>query len=195
MMPVLMLWAPSLGRCYRKIWPNIEKTINDVLTDAIGTGMAWGVGMLSMAVWSTLTGGMLDTYLANSGMLDSWMWWSRLDAKTCAACVSLHGRVFPLTMMMNDHPHGRCIPLPIIKYPAIFGGDHTLPIDPPEMGEDWFARLTPEEQEELLGTGLYEAWSAGDVDFANLATEADHDVYGTIVRRATIDEAKTPPPK
>lgn len=170
---------------------HIEKTIDDVLTDTIGTGMAWGVGMLSMALWSTLTGAMLDTYQANSGMLDGWMWWARLDMKTCAACVSLHGRVFPLTIMMNDHPHGRCIPLPVIKYPAIFGGDHTLPIDSPPTGESWFAKLAPELQESLLGAELYEAWLAGDVDFADLAIEVDHDVYGTIMRRATVNEAKS----
>ena len=57
------------------------------------------------------------TYEANSDILSGWMWNAAKSERSCAACLALDGRVFPLGTQMNSHPRCRCVQTPVLSDP------------------------------------------------------------------------------
>ena len=104
---------------------------------------------------------------ANHEVLEGWMWWAKLDPRTCASCIAQHGQLHPLEEPGPlDHHQGRCARVPRTKTWAELGFDgvpETVP--PPESGLDWFKRQPENVQREVLGPKRYEAWLAGDYPF------------------------------
>jgi hypothetical protein len=121
-----------------------------------------------------------QAYRENSRVLDGWIWSSSLDARTCLSCLSLHGKVFPLSAVCNDHHSGRCSGLPLVK-------GATWMLEMP-TGEEWFNDQPAATQREMMGPGMYDAWKRDQVNFNDLSREYSDDVYGTMRRVATLRE-------
>lgn len=98
-----------------------------------------------------------ETYIAHSDVLSGWYWQAALDARTCAMCIAMHGRVFSVTERLQSHPNCRCQPLPIV---------HGAPL--PESGPEWFARQEPGVQRSVLGAGKFEAYRKGELLLTDL---------------------------
>lgn len=113
----------------------------------------------------------LDAYRAaaqageeqHADVLDGWVWLATLSARTCPACLSMHGREFPLTQAGPEgHPQCRCSRMPKVKTWADLGFDG-IEEPPPLIGDAdaFFTGLTPAQQRDLLGRRGYLAWQAG----------------------------------
>jgi len=98
-----------------------------------------------------------ETYMAHSDVLSGWYWQAALSLRTCAMCLSMHGRVFPVGVRMVSHPNCRCVQVPLVR-------DAELP----ETGAEWFARQESGLQKSVLGRGKYRAFKEGKMQLSDL---------------------------
>jgi len=168
-----------------------ESRTDKIIEDCMGTGLAFLLGMFSLALWSLFTNGIFSFMDVHADWISGWIWYAILDMKTCPSCIWLHGQRFPRDVIFRDHPHGRCEPIIIVEdYPWWWTpemGEWILAGDIIEQtGEDWFERLSEEEKEEILGRPAYAAHRAGAISLADLSTVNNHDVYGQIRLTASL---------
>lgn len=82
----------------------------------------------------------------------------RLAAKskrTCIACLLKDGVWFPNSVPFEEHPNGRCVPIPAIQGKA-------RPIW--NYGRDWFRDQAPSDQASIVNNGkLMRAWRGGRI--------------------------------
>lgn len=157
-----------------------EKVIEDEVNRALGGGLVMATAMLAMALWAFYRTGNYR-YTAASG-IEGWFWKAILDLKTCPSCVALHGTWHSISEQLNDHPRGRCVPVP-----ARQGTPWT-----DVTGADWFRDLPPEDQEAILGGARFRAYDAGEIDVDDFAGETLHPVHGSIRRTASLREILGP---
>lgn len=175
------------------------KKIDGIVEDCLGTGLAFLIGMFGLALWSLYTGGIFRFLEIHSDWTNGWIWFATLDTKTCPSCIALHGQHFTRDDIFRDHPHGRCEPIVVVdRLPWWWTGamiefglgadddDYVKPIEIEELGEDWFARLTAEEREAILGHAAYRAYDAGAISLEDLSGTHNHDVYGQIRLTASL---------
>ena len=106
----------------------------------------------------------------------------------CAMCMGMDGTLHGLEESLDDHPCGKCAPLPVTKpWSDILG---PLGIDASDLeetsigapgayetGEEKFARMSPVRQQQIIGTKTgYEAYQRGEVslrDFVGVRPPQD----------------------
>lgn len=97
---------------------------------------------------------------------------TRLAAKsdrTCTACLALDGKVYPTDRLMEVHPLDRCTMVPNIRgYPNVRF----------QTGKEWFKTLDEAQQRAILGPGKYELYRQGRIEFEDLATIKEDDIWG-----------------
>ncbi len=152
---------------------NPEDLIRKEIDRALGAGMIWAIGMTTMAMWSVYREG-ITTYMKNAG-IEGWYWIARLDMKTCPSCISLHGTWHPASESLNDHPRGRCEPLPAPE------GSLDIP-----TGKEWFKGRSDADQLQILGGAKFRAWQAGEINVEDFSTEYLHPVYGSIRKESSL---------
>lgn len=129
-------------------------------------------------------------YLANSHVLEGWIWDAELDDRVCLSCVYMHGSFHTLDEILNDHHQGRCAAIPVTKKCSELGldcEDYDLTADH-IRGEDWFNSLPSWQQLAMMGPGIYNAWVNGDFEFSQLSVEYEDPVWGVMRRQATLQE-------
>ncbi len=105
-----------------------------------------------------------------SGVVRGWRWSAAHKANTCAACLALDGRVFPLRARMKAHPNCRCICTPVLI------NEKDLPHY--QTGKQWLARQPPEVQDGILGKAGGAAYRRGDVTLDDFVGIQHSDVWG-----------------
>jgi SPP1 gp7 family putative phage head morphogenesis protein len=152
------------------------------LTDALRIART---EMLRSHRWATLEG-----YRANSDVVVGWTWYAELDGKTCMSCIALHGTEFPLEEELDDHPNGRCTPLPITKTWAELGFEGLSDLENPQEGdgERWFIELPVGQQIEMMGQSKWRAWQDGRFEFRQLAAERWDADWGRMFQEAGLAE-------
>jgi SPP1 gp7 family putative phage head morphogenesis protein len=124
---------------------------------------------------------MLDAYRnaahtadeANTDVLAGWRWQASLTARTCPACLAMHGRLFPTSQPgPQGHVNCRCSRLPVTKSWAELGfvglGE---PVDQMPDAEDWFDRLPPVEQAAIMGPTRLRLLRSGEIGWEDLAVK------------------------
>ena len=120
-----------------------------------------------------------ETYQQNSDICRGWQWVCALSQRTCAACLAMHGRVFPLNEPMGSHPACRCVMICLL---------HDVPNPIEEgAGETWLRGQKAETQAVILGERGAAAWRNGDVELRDFIREKRSRAWG--VTRS----ARTPP--
>jgi len=91
------------------------------------------------------------------------------DERVCEACIALDGTEYATDELMELHPQDRCAIVPVLPG-----------VDMPEYptGKDWFDTQTDDMQRSILGPGKYEAYQAGEFEFAQLATPTYSPTWG-----------------
>lgn len=146
------------------------RVIAGIIRDDLGGGLTDALRMTRTVQIYSYREASRANYVANSDIVDGWYWFSALDDRTCASCVSLHGSgPYPLDEPLNDHHNGRCTMIP-----AVTG--FTNPIE--QTGEDYFNSLSEAKQREVLGKEKYQAFKDGGFKFNDLSTTRRDDVYG-----------------
>ena len=123
-------------------------------------------------------------FAANADIVEGWIWFATLDLRVCLSCVSKHGQRFDLDTRLNDHHNGRCNMLPMVKpeFNVI-----NLQV---QSGKDWINKLTKAQQLELMGEGKYDLFKRNKLDFNSLSVTYKNDIYGDMLREATLAELK-----
>jgi hypothetical protein len=155
------------------------RTIADWITDAYGMPLTDALRTTRTVQLYSYRQAENAQFVANSDVLDGVVWSAELDDRVCASCVALHGQVFPVGTLANDHHNGRCAMIPLVK-----GANNPIA----QAGADWFASQPESRQRDLLGPGKYEAWKDGAFDFSALSQPYQDDVYGEMRREASLKE-------
>lgn len=157
--------------------------VADALLEGIGLG--YGPKKVARLIQQYMGGGLTDAlrmartthlyayreatranYIANSDVVQGWIWYAELDGSVCMSCVAMHGSIHPLSEKLDDHYNGRCAMLPYL-------GDN--PVE--QSGEAWFGEQSEELQKKMMG-GKWDAWHDGKFDFGQLSTISHSDVFG-----------------
>lgn len=119
--------------------------------------------------------GTVLSYQHNRDLVTAMQWVSACDLRTCPACWALHGQIFPLERVINDHPCGRCTYVPIM----VEDDGYEM-----ENGEARLRRLKPEAQQSILGAERYRLWQDGTPlrDFARIEDDPTWGQTATLVK-------------
>lgn len=102
------------------------------------------------------------SHQVNADVLAGWTWLCALGARTCPACLAMHGTEHKLTDPgPQGHQQCRCARGPRAKSWKELGIN--LPEQPsvvPDAGA-WFAKQPTKTQQGILGPARYKAWKAG----------------------------------
>jgi len=122
----------------------------------------------------------LQSYRANDNVVKGWIWLSARSERTCAACWAMHGTLHSLDETLDDHPNGRCVAAPWVRSWAEMGLGG-LPEEPAlPTGAEMFARLTPQEQDRVLGQAGGAAYRAGAVSLDQFVGVRYSSRWGTL---------------
>lgn len=85
-----------------------------------------------------------------SAGVTTWIWLSSKSARTCASCLFLDGKEFPIDKPMPAHPSCRC---------SVVAKLDNMPAR--QTGEQWFANQSAEVQAKVLGVNGAKAYRDG----------------------------------
>lgn len=153
------------------------KRIAAQIRDALGAGLTDAMRMTRTVQLYSYREATRANYIANSDVVQGWVWYAQLDADTCLSCIAQHGSVHGLDETLNDHHNGRCAMLPLV-------GDN--PVE--QAGEEWFNGLSEDDQRSMMGAARYEAWRDGKFGFGQLSGSHTDDVYGVMRVEASLKE-------
>jgi SPP1 gp7 family putative phage head morphogenesis protein len=131
----------------------------------------------------------LESYKANSDIIEGWVWHSALNRRTCPVCWAMHGSIHKVTETFSSHIACRCSPLPRTKSwesLGLAGIPETRPTI--EDGADVFARLSEAEQRAILGPTKLRMWNAGLITFEDLVARTHSAKWGDGLRERSVME-------
>lgn len=192
-----------LREVYGEIAGGVADRVTDAMVSAVVTGLGpresarvirrqFGTGLVRALLVSrteTLRAYREAThrnYEANADVVEGWIWHATLTTRTCAACWAMHGSFHRLDERLDDHPNGRCAPVPAVKPWKALGYD--IPDNRPriERGSVIFGRLTAAEQEQVLGKAAYAAFADGAVSLEQFATHKHSEEWGDTLSVASL---------
>ena len=116
---------------------------------------------------------------AQSGVVEGYKRVAAKSVRTCLACLFADGRTYPLTTPFEEHPNGRCAPVPVVIGMSEINW---------QTGREWFGGLKAAQQREMMGSKLHEAWASGRVDFDAIVKQHHDATWGDHLRPATLKE-------
>ncbi len=121
--------------------------------------------------------------------IDSWIWSSALDGRTCMMCISQHGQRYPMSEKLNEHHNGRCSAIPVTptwERIGFSGGQEPAY----ETGADWFARQDEQTQRRIVGPTLLDAINNNRVQFTPdvITGTYTNPIYGEMKRPRNISD-------
>jgi SPP1 gp7 family putative phage head morphogenesis protein len=110
--------------------------------------------------------------VANSDVLNGWVWTAQLDERTCPSCWSKHGELHALDDPgPQDHPQGRCAATPQTKSWRELGFPHLA--EPPSVLPDArtvFDAMPASKRLAVMGPARLDALDSGRVGWSQLST-------------------------
>jgi SPP1 gp7 family putative phage head morphogenesis protein len=191
----------SDGTPLRKLLDELGPSASTKVRDTLKRGVAQGYGAKKIAreVKEELGGDMvramrisrtetlrayraanIESFGANPDVCERWRWTASRQLRTCAVCLAMDGKTFPLTTPFGSHVNCRCVPLPVTKSLGEILGDPTIPDRRPqrETGEAWLRKQPADAQRKILGPAKYEAWQAGKIQLDDVVKYHDHPDWG-----------------
>jgi len=188
-----------LSRWLRRLGPEtrlaVEQTIERAVTEKVNVGelareLAHETEMSerrALTVTRESTFGVNrraadQAYRANSHRLRGKMRIESLDQKTCRACVSAHGTIYPVEASVPTHVNCRMRLIPIVK--------SGIGVQELQSGEEWLREQDAATQRMALGSEAgYEAWREGDVALSDF-TEVQETQWGPQSRVVGLERAR-----
>lgn len=122
----------------------------------------------------------IQNYRANSAIVKGWEWTATLSSRTCAACLALDGKKFPLSEEFGSHVNCRCTPVPILV-----GVEYS----PRTTGKEWFDAQEQKVKEQILGKQAADAYKAGVVTLDDFVGETTDPDWGVIRWQKSLKQA------
>ena len=155
--------------------------------NSLGQGLTWAMRTVRTAQIKSYRLANHAIFEANSELVPTWTWVAAIESdRTCMSCINQHGSVHPVSESMNDHHNGRCVPVPNAITFKDLGLD--IPERRPEIetGEEWFKKQPKGVQIDRMGPAKFRAWEAGAFKFEQLSQSYDDDIYGELLREASL---------
>jgi hypothetical protein len=149
------------------------KTIAGLIQDSLGGGLTDALRMARTVQIYSYREANRASYVANSDIVQKWVWMCALDPNSCMSCIAMHGTEHDITETLDDHHNGMCTMLPLV-----IGADN--PLGSETAGKDWFESLSESEQQKYMGDGKFEAWQDGKFEFSQLSKQTENDIYGSM---------------
>lgn len=109
---------------------------------------------------------------AHADVLAGWEWDASLDARTCGACLVMHGTVHPLEQAGPEgHQQCRCARVPVTKPWREPGFDVDEPESTTVDARVWFDAQPVRVQRSILGPDVHDLYAGGLVGWEDLATK------------------------
>lgn len=156
--------------------------------NALGNGLTWAMTTVRTAQIKSYQLANHAMYQANPDLVPAWIWHAQLDSRTCMSCINQHGSEHPITETLNDHHNGRCAAIPKTITYADLGLNIPERRQPIIRGETWFKEQPRATQLEMMGGAMFRAWKDGQVPFSDLSQSYDDDVYGELLRQASLKD-------
>lgn len=154
------------------------QSVEDIVRGVISNGMELPRKQLRQmartSVMSVANQAAQETYKANPRILKGWQYVATLDMRTCTACASLDGQVFPLGEgpVPPRHPNSRSISIPVVKsydelginreeYSNKVRASMDGQIASPRNMESWLKGQSVARQETILGKTKAKLWRDG----------------------------------
>jgi SPP1 gp7 family putative phage head morphogenesis protein len=117
----------------------------------------------------------LQSRQANSDVLAGWRWMCSLASRTCPACLSMNGQLFPIDEPgPDDHPSGRCTAVPVTKSWRDLGIDLDEPAPVFPDAKAWFGQQSTKTQTDIMGAARLDAYNKGRIGWDQLAVQRDN---------------------
>jgi hypothetical protein len=155
------------------------KQIATWITDTYGMGLTDSLRIARTTQLYSYRQANNAVQMENADVLQGVVWSATLDSRTCMSCVELHGKVFPVGTLCNDHHNGRCVMLPYV-----IGADNPIQ----QTGDEWFRQQSEATQRAMMGNARYEAWQAGKFDLDKLTGTYEDGVFGEMRREVPLKE-------
>lgn len=108
----------------------------------------------------------------NKDVLTGWRWFCHLGGRTCAACLSMNGREFPVDVVGPEgHQNCRCARVDTPKTWRQLGFDIDEPKDNFPDAQAWYDNLTPESQAVIMGKKRRDMLASGEISWDSLAAK------------------------
>lgn len=117
---------------------------------------------------------------ANADILKGWKWDCDFSERTCPACLSKHGELFPTEAPGPEgHPNCRCARLDVTKSWEELGfeGIDEPVVDAGPTAQEWYEGLTPGSQAEVMGKARRDLLASGDIGWGDLARKQDNPAW------------------
>lgn len=195
LLPLIKPFLPNAANKLRDLFSSFGKDAAKGLGDALMLGLSLGQKPAEMAAqitkvldeprWRAVTimetetqrvfvDVLLDNYQSNAQAITGWIWNCRLSARSCAACIFLHGTIHKLTETLDDHPRGQCFPTPYIAS-----------MNDIQRGVDWFEEQDESVKRDILGTdAAWDLYRAGTSLEAFVGTRHDHGYAPMVYQRS-----------
>jgi hypothetical protein len=149
------------------------------ITDLYGMGLSDSLRMARTTQLYSYRQAERFVQVANADVLQGLVWCAELDDLTCLSCVALHGTVFPVGEICDDHHNGRCALLP-----WAVGAENPIG----KTGEDWFKEQSEATQKSSMGESKYNAWKEDKFTFDKLSTTREDEVFGQMRGEASLKD-------
>lgn len=115
-------------------------------------------------------------YQANSDILEKQIRVGTLDGRICLCCLALHGTEMAVGERVDDHHHGRCASIGIVK-----GREWSV-----RSGQDYYNSLSEAQQIDLAGYANWNALKNGAVSLNDFVQGYTDPVFGQMFREASL---------
>jgi SPP1 gp7 family putative phage head morphogenesis protein len=103
------------------------RQIARIFQDAVDGGYKRALLIAKTETLNAYRSAALENYRANDDVVDEWEW--SADSAACDICLAKDGTRYPLTAAFDEHPGGRCAPIPVTKSWADLGIDMSAAAD------------------------------------------------------------------
>lgn len=150
----------------------------DLVRQRVGMGLTRALAISRTETLRSYREASRLQYFANSGIVKRYRRVSAKDERVCLACLALDDAVYELDQPLNEHVAGRCAIIP----ETVTYRDLGIPVDQApftrETAEGWFAKQPEPTQLQMMGPARFEAWKAGDFEWADMAKVEDNPIWG-----------------
>lgn len=155
-----LLAGVAMGLNARQVGRQIRK--------AAGLGLTRSLTIARTETLRAYRHASIQSYRENTEVVEQWEWLASRSVRTCAMCLAMDGKRFPLSTPFGSHPNCRCTAIPVLKSWEELGFSGIEEEEKPETGAEWFVKQPEEAQRTILGDAKYEAWKAGKITLQDL---------------------------
>ncbi len=159
-----------------------------IIRRTLGRGLEWSLTSTRTATLWAYREANRANMVANQRLVRAWRWTCARSARTCLSCINQDGTIHPLTKTLNDHHSGRCVAVPIMASYADLGLNIPEPLQDTSTARQWFEAQSEAQQRAMMGNTAWDEWKAGKFGLQDYSRPYQDEVYGEMLRQATLEE-------